>query len=211
MSMTTRDVITVLSEERYSKRLLKDWTEYTKLVSKAYIAAPSFDGSVRGAWDAMVPWIENMYKKIFSEEPDPSKKKVHVQFTEEDPYENAEQVHQDIAENNRLKVYTGGEPHPIWSQEINAKFRAIHDKMAHYDRPSDFTMSGEIKAYNAHTKTCPKISIPALFTEVVGQAAVFYTTGSFGEQKIAILPGFDYTNLGVVEGHEIQDKQLVRK
>lgn len=42
--MTTQDVITVLSEERYSKRLLKDWTEYTKLVSKAYIAAPSFDG-----------------------------------------------------------------------------------------------------------------------------------------------------------------------
>ena len=73
-----------------------------------------------------------------------------------------------------------------------------------------FDMKGELQAYNAHLKTIPKEAAGALFTEVVGQAAYFLTYGYFPEQKIALLPGFDYWNIGVVDGYNVVDKQLVR-
>jgi hypothetical protein len=58
----------------------------------------------------------------------------------------------------------------------------------------------------------PPASWPALFTEIVGQASTyFYQGGQFAEQKIALLDGFDYENIGMVDGYEIVDKQLVKK
>ena len=51
---------------------------------------------------------------------------------------------------------------------------------------------------------------PALFTEVVGQASYYLHRGNFPEQKIAFLPGFDYFNLGKVEGYNIINKELVK-
>ena len=57
----------------------------------------------------------------------------------------------------------------------------------------------------------PPKSYPALFTEVVGQACSFIVNGQFPEQKIALLPGFDYEKVGVVEGYDIVNKELVKK
>jgi hypothetical protein len=57
----------------------------------------------------------------------------------------------------------------------------------------------------------PPKSHPALFTEVVGQACSFIVNGKFPEQKIALLPGFDYEKVGVVEGYDIINKELVKK
>ena len=72
-------------------------------------------------------------------------------------------------------------------------------------------MKGEIQAYNSHLHTVPPDAAGALFTEVIGQAAVFLNYGEFPEQKIALLPGFDYFNIGVVDGYDIIDKQLFKK
>jgi hypothetical protein len=58
----------------------------------------------------------------------------------------------------------------------------------------------------------PQQSIPALFTEIVGQVSAYHTGGgTFAEQKICLLDGFDYINLGVVEGYDIVNKELVKK
>ena len=46
---------------------------------------------------------------------------------------------------------------------------------------------------------------------MVGQACSFIVNGQFPEQKIALLPGFDYEKVGVVEGYDIVDKELVKK
>ena len=72
-------------------------------------------------------------------------------------------------------------------------------------------MKGEVQAYNAHLHTVPPAAAPALFTEVVGQASFFINNGYFPEQKIAVLPGFDYFNIGVVDGYDIISKELVEK
>ena len=57
----------------------------------------------------------------------------------------------------------------------------------------------------------PKDAVPAIFTEVVGQASIAVTSGSFpSKQKIAVLKGFDYYNVGNVDDYEINNKELVK-
>jgi hypothetical protein len=79
-------------------------------------------------------------------------------------------------------------------------------------RGTDFSLKGEIQSYNTHLKTMPPEAWPALFTEIIGQASTyFYQGGKFGEQKIALLDGFDYENIGVVDGYDIVNKELVKR
>ena len=88
-----------------------------------------------------------------------------VEFVDEDPYENDEEMRQDVLQNKILKVFTGGTEHPIFDPELNVKLRAVHDWMAHL-QPSGFSgtgfdMKGEIQAYNTHLKTIPPAGAPA--------------------------------------------------
>jgi len=75
----------------------------------------------------------------------------------------------------------------------------VHDILAHLAGSFDFSGRGEVAAYNRHAATVPPAALPALFTEVVGQSAVTERRGYFPEQKIAILPGFDYRRLGYMD------------
>ena len=65
-------------------------------------------------------------------------------------------------------------------------------------------------------KTVPPAAAGALFTEVIGQAAYFLEYGYFPEQKIAILPGFDFFNVGEVDpeitGYKLdkEKKELIK-
>ncbi len=64
------------------------------------------------------------------------------------------------------------------------------------NRGSQFNGRGEMNAAAAHMRLAPKAATPAIFTEVVGQVAYQLVTGKFGVQKIAVLDGFDFNNLG---------------
>lgn len=92
------------------------------------------------------------------------------------------------------KLKTGADMNPRYAQSMPR--RAVHDYFAHIARAVTFSLRGEIAAYNAHVKMAPPDAVPALFTEVVGQACTYYATNQFQEQKIALLP-FDYINVGV--------------
>ena len=196
------------------------WDLYGKLVAQAYKQAPVFDRDAAEKYEKLIPFIENMYEKIQR-----GKQGVNIEFVEDDPYpEGDEQLRKEVAATGVLKVYKGGTKHPIFSvkddgedpdaPDANEKFRAVHDYMAHIQhagqKGTGFDMKGEIQAYNAHLHTVPPEAAGALFTEVVGQAAYFLNYGYFPEQKIALLPGFDYWNIGVVDGYNVVDKQLVR-
>ena len=194
----------LLAEKLMLKPGPNGWDLYGKLVSDAYQDAPPTDDAAVGHWEELEEWIPKMFKRIMGV--------VEVQFVDEDPYENDEDLRSQVKETGVLKVWRGGTSHPVWSPENNLKFRAIHDWMAHIQpkgKPG-FGMRGEIAAYNAHLHTVPESARPALFTEVIGQAAVFINTRKFPEQKIAIIPGFDFDNVGVVDGYDIIDKELVK-
>ena len=196
------------------------WDLYGKLVADAYRDAPTYDTDAADSFKKLIPFIENMFNKIQS-----GRQGVDIQFVEDDPYPGGdEQLRSEVAATGVLKVFKGGTQHPIFSvkddaagpdePDANEKFRAVHDYMAHIQHASGkgtgFDMKGEIQAYNAHLHTVPPAAAGALFTEVVGQAAHFLNYGVFPEQKIALLPGFDYWNIGVVDGYNIVNKELVR-
>jgi len=196
----------LLSEKLMLKPGPNGWDLYGKLVAEAYGSAPEFDPDAAQSFQAIGPFIEKMFKRIQS--------KVDVEFVNEDPYTDDEHMRQEVARTGVLKIWQGGTTHPVFEPETNLKLRAVHDYMAHIQSSgflgTGFDMKGEVRAYNSHLHTLPPIAAPALFTEVVGQAAFFLNNGYFPEQKIAFLPGFDYFNVGVVDGYDIIDKELVK-
>lgn len=96
------------------------------------------------------------------------------------------------------------------SIEENLIFRAVHDYIIHIKNNTSFSGKDEIRSYNFHAKVAPKLALPALFTEVVGQACYYVHFGSFPIQKIAILEDFDLEQIGKVTNHTIIDKKLVK-
>ena len=197
----------LLSEKLMLKPGAGGWDQYAQLVGEAYLSAPSFEERAVSSFQALTPFVENMFKQIQS--------RVNIEFVNYHPYANAKELQAEVEATGKMKVATIDSEHAIFDELTNAKFRAIHDYMSHIQaigsRGTDFTLTGEIKAYNVHLKTLPKQAIPALFTEVLGQVCAYYVLGRFAEQKICLLDGFDYENVGVVEGYDIVDKELVKK
>ena len=183
------------------------WDLYAQLVADAYLAAPKFESRAASSFEAFIPFIEKMFKRIQS--------RVDVEFVDYHPYESAEQLRQDVNTTDTMKIATIDAEHKIFDEITNAKFRAIHDYMSHIQaigsRGTEFTLRGELAAYHTHLKTTPKAAVPALFTEVVGQVCTYNITGEFAEQKICLLDGFDYYNVGVVDGYEIINKELIKQ
>ena len=202
-----------LSEEELNEKLMlkpgpNGWDLYAKLVGDAYMAAPKFEQRAVKHYQDLVPFINNMYKKVRSQ--------VEIQLVDYHPYEDANDLRTSVKKTGILKVATIDSEHDIFDLKTNIKFRAVHDYMSHIQaigsKGTEFTLRGELAAYNAHLKTVPPSAYPALFTEVVGQVCAYHTRGGvFQEQKICLLDGFDYVNIGIVEGYDIINKELVKK
>lgn len=202
-----------LNEEPLNEKMMlkpgpNGWDLYARLVGEAYLAAPKFEQRAVPHFEALTPFINKMFDQIST--------RVDIQFVDYHPYKDAQELRDEVKQTGILRIATIDAEHDIFDEETNAKFRAIHDYMAHIQaigsRGTEFTLKGELAAYNTHLKTIPQQAIPALFTEVVGQVcANFVQGGVFAEQKICLLDGFDYTNIGVVDGYDIVNKELVKK
>lgn len=210
------------------KMLLKDYSEYIKLVTEAYQKAPDYDASVLKHWVALNQSNHSLFKRLLSKvnvifttndkskvgEIDINGRNFKIEFIlPQDEYQTQSQMKQSFNETGVLKISIDYSDHPYFSVVDNIVFRTVHDYIAHILGDYDFGAKGEIACYNLHAKMATKEAVPALFTEVVGQASVTVVTGSFPIQKIALLDGFDYYNLGKVddERYEIKNKMLVKK
>jgi hypothetical protein len=208
------------------KLLLKNWDRYTELVAQAYLDAPIYDNKAKKNWEALNESNYRLFRRLLS--------KVDIIFTTEfesevgsvnimgrefpieylpssEQYQSQKEMKADYEKTGKLKISVDYSDHPIFSVEDNIVFRTVHDFIVHILGDHEFGAKGEIASYNNHAKLAPPEALPALFTEIVGQAAVFVTTGNFPVQKIAILKGFDYTQVGEVEDYEIENKTLVSK
>ena len=210
------------------KLMLKDWDLYIKLVADAYADAEDFDGSAVGAWKALNESNYTLFDRLLSKTKvvfitsnkanvgsiDINGKKFDVKLIEEgDEYNTQSEMKASFNETGILKISMDYSQHPILSVKDNIVFRTVHDYIAHILGNHDFGAKGEIACYNLHAKMAPNAAIPALFTEVVGQASTTIVTGSYPKQKIAILKGFDFNKVGLVddENYTIVDKVLVPK
>ena len=197
-----------LNEKMMLKPGPNGWDLYARLVGEAYLAAPKFEQRAVPHFEALIPFINKMFDQIST--------RVDIQFVDYHPYKDAQELRDEVKQTGVLRIATIDAEHDIFDEETNAKFRAIHDYMAHIQaigsRGTEFTLKGELAAYNTHLKTIPQQAIPALFTEVVGQVCANYVQGGvFAEQKICLLDGFDYVDIGVVDGYDIVNKELVKK
>lgn len=209
------------------KLMLKDWGTYIGLVAEAYENAPDYDSSVVPLWNKLNQSNYVLWKRLLS--------KVNVVFTTEDkskvgkinilgrdypikflngePYSSQQEMKSDFEKTGNLKISIDYSNHPVFNTKDNIVFRTVHDYIVHILGNHDFSGKGEIASYNLHVKLAPNDVAPAIFTEVVGQASYFLTKGNFPKQKIAILDGFDFHKVGVIDNdnYEIVDKELVKK
>lgn len=161
---------------------------FAKAVADAYARAPMFDKAALPSYRALAASIEKIFKQILS--------KVEVRFVPGQPYVDDREMAEKVKATGILYISTDYNSHPFFNPEQNLKFRAVHDWFSHIVTGAEFSQRGELKAYNAQAKVTSREALPALFTEVIGQAAYATTYGDFPPQKVAILPGFDYYNVG---------------
>ncbi len=206
------------------KMMLKDWGKYRKLVAEAYKDAPSKDSTAVKHWTSLNRSNQTLFKRLLSKteiilvSEEASKdgttmnlggNQYKIQKVDGEPYSSQAEMSQDWKQNKQVKISIDYSDHPIFSVEENVIFRCVHDFIVHILGNHPFGDKGEIASYNLHAKLAPPDALPALFTEIVGQACYAVEYGSFPEQKIAVLDGFDYREVGKVTGYDVQNKALV--
>lgn len=131
--------------------------------------------------------------------------KIYSGFSDNHPTFSAEEntifraVHDFFTHGTVRKKFTEGLKKAI--QELGLKkWPDLEDAgplLAKVPLPShQFTARGEFNATSDHMRLAPAAAAPAIFTEVTGQVCYHNLVKDFPEQKVAILPGFDYRQIG---------------
>ena len=189
-----------LSEQELEEALMlkkgkNGWWLYSKLVGEAYMSAPDMSSELEGAYVKLGEWLEGEFRRLSS--------RIKFEFVPEHPYTSADDLRQRVADEGIMYVSTIDAEHPVWTGEQgliwNTMFRAYHDYEGHIMKNKNFNLRHEIGAYNAHAKRVPRVCIPILFTEVVGQICCFYQNGKKNcPQKATLLDDFDYIKVGAL-------------
>lgn len=112
------------------------------------------------------------------------------ELSPENPYSSSDHMFMD-ARVKFLRVYQGGRLsilHPLrgtalykgnrWT--VNEMFRVVHDVNGHFRARAPFeTLKGELAAYCEHKRIYSEGSLPALYSETVGQLCYYYANGEF--------------------------------
>ena len=117
--------------------------------------------------------------------------RIKIDYVEFEPYTSARAMCVDL-DGDVMKVSTLNLEHPIWTPNQNLEFRIAHDVMGHWGMGAGecnpFSFVGEMAAYVRQSASLlSPAACDALFTEVVGQAAVRGATGKFPSQRIGFL------------------------
>lgn len=99
---------------------------------------------------------------------------IEVRFTTDDPYTSSSNMFEQFYSSGELRVYkTQPGLHPIWTDEENDRFRAVHDLFGHCTWLNSFGPKGEDAAYLSHAATLPREVLPAIASETRGQNATY--------------------------------------
>jgi len=149
----------------------------TKALYRAYHAAPVFEDRAVEAWQMLMADTLTRFAFLV-------KGGLRVEFVDADPYADAAEMFAEIRAHKRLRVTRANSEHPVWTEAENVRFRAVHDYYAHFLTGLDFSLAGEVGAYEAHARLLPYKAQRALLVEVVAQAACFTFDGVFPVQKV---------------------------
>lgn len=185
------------------KVVLRDYRLFCERVAAAYEAAPMYEERAVPSFKALRDSIDRLYRRLLS--------RVEVVFVDGQPYSTAAQMRREVARSGVLFISRDFDEHPFFSREENLRFRTVHDYVVHIVGKGhpEFGQRGEIRAFNLHRALAPPAAWPALFTEVVGQVCYETVHGRFPAQKVALLDGFDFVEVGLIEGCRVERKRLV--
>jgi len=123
---------------------------------------------------------------------------IPVIFTEDDPYQDAQELFEGIEDDEELKIFSGGSSPEGMTDKQNLKGRAVHDYFGHYMNQCDFSLEGEFTKWYNQRDEVPEGSEDLYFSEVVGQTAlVHYLDDGFEDDR--------FEQRSVVIDEEIQD------
>jgi len=164
----------------------------TERIASAYKALPEGVPPVGSpdynAYMALKKEIKEQYKYLTED------LGIKVEFTLEDPYEDAADMVKDILVNKRLKVYYDYLDHPMLGVDAetgiheNGMFRAVHDYFGHAAGGSRFDRNGEEIAFLRHIQMFSDEASAAAASELRGQNSVLIVDGEFPIQKAYLLP-----------------------
>jgi hypothetical protein len=182
---------------------LRDYSTYCEEIARRYDAMSSFDRKEVWRWQKLIEHVERFYDKLDDE--------LVIYFVPGQPYDTVQQMRDAVKQSGIMYISTDFNEHPLFTPEQNLHFRAVHDYIVHIQpgkRGPDFSERGELRAYNLHRRLAPPDSWPALFTEVAAQTCYANERGHFPEQKVAVVPGVDFYDVGRLSGFDVKDKQL---
>lgn len=175
----TKDWHDIVSPDAAKRRSIADYYD-----EAPDLTAEQISDDVRKAYEALTLEVEQQFEMLTKE------LGVDIEFVDYDPYENFLEMREDFIKNRRMKIMrtavTGS--HPFMTDEQNDKFRAVHDAFGHLATGRGFDRHGEEAAYQAHRTMFSKDAVPALATETRGQNMFLIDRGTFGPQKLVLLP-----------------------
>lgn len=185
--------LSVPAHEDYSNAVMT--RPASEAIGRAHDQLPDFDNAAVPAYKKMAQEVGHQFDFLTR----PRAKGgmgISVAVTPHDPY-GKDSVHDvvgelrdDIRNNNRIQVMstatTGG--HPLFSNDQNDMFRAVHDTFGHLGAGRGVDHHGEEASYLKHSRMFSPLARQALATETRGQNSALRVHGSFQDQKVGILP-----------------------
>ena len=164
-------------------------------VGQAYLQMPQFDRAAVPAYRAMREEVGRQFD--FMTRPEhKGGLGMSVNVSSNDPYQEGgeneiyRRFRNDVVNNRNIDVLsthtTGG--HPFFSNDENDMFRAVHDVFGHLGSGRAIDRHGEDAAYQKHSEMFSPLARQALASETRGQNGALHLTGSFQDQKVALLP-----------------------
>ena len=179
----------------------------SQAIGQAYDRMPAFDSGALPAYHAMreetMRQFDHMTKPVSR-----GGMGIDVESVNHDPYGGGNvnkavgEFHNDVVNNSRMKVMstasTGG--HPVFSNDDNDAFRAVHDVFGHLGSGRGIDFDGEEAAYQKHSQMFSPLARQAMATETRGQNSALRMHGDFQDQKVGILPehmqGLQFSRIG---------------
>lgn len=145
---------------------------------ETYAIAPTSEGRHTYAWDRLREETHKLFAALPTD--------LRVRFVSGQPYATAQALH-NVFNTRQLLISTDFNFHPLWDEETNLRFRAVHDYYGHILTGFDFTLEGELNAYLTCARLHTDSAKHALFTEVYVQALWHEVYGEFPKQKVVLL------------------------
>jgi hypothetical protein len=156
------------------------WEDRLPQIAKAYADAPVYDPKAAGAWKELGQDSLSRANAIGNQ--------IKVEYTDDPhPYEDVNEMAEDIKKNRHINVSRANADHPVWSLDQVLAYRLVHDVLGHGIAGGDWGWHGENGATAAHMPLLSPQAQKALFTEAIGQTAHNNYYRQLAPQKISFL------------------------